>query len=127
MRNRQVCETPNFCDASGANAAGDTASTATQSIAGEPAAPPVVTISSQILAADTRATDSSSAVVLSGTVTGALGATVQIFDGATSLGMAPVNDGILAFAVALGAGTHHTLHVLASDSDDNGIGGADHR
>jgi Bacterial Ig-like domain/Glycosyl hydrolases family 16 len=103
---------------------GRTASTAAQQSILVQTTAPAVQITQQLLAQDdgVSATDritSNGAVALSGTVSKAAGAFVQVFDGATLLGSATLDgNGGWTFATTLGTGTH-ALYVVATDMAGN--------
>ncbi len=105
-----------------ADLAGNTTSTAAAPSITVDTTPPVVSITSQVLAQDTgaSATDnftSNGAVTLTGTTNGA---SVQIIDGTTVLGTATVNTaaGTWSYTTTLAQGTH-TLHAVAADLAGN--------
>jgi hypothetical protein len=103
---------------------GRTATTTNQSTILVATLAPVISILSQTLAQDTgiSATDrvtSNGAVTLAGSISGAAGTAVKIFDGNVQLGTATLDGkGGWSYATTLPIGTH-TLHAVASDLAGN--------
>jgi hypothetical protein len=103
---------------------GLTATTPNQSPILVQTAAPLITISKQTLVSDTGISASdgitnNGAVVLSGTVSGAVGTKVQILDGAVVLGTAVLNGkGGWTFSTTLASGTH-ALKAVALDLAGN--------
>jgi hypothetical protein len=84
---------------------------------------PTVSITSQILVKDTgaSATDditSKGAITLTGTVTGASGSTVAIYNGATALGAAVISNGTWSFTTTLPQGVY-ALDAVVTDPSGN--------
>ena len=109
--------------------AGNGASSAAAAAITVETAPPTVAVTAQVLAKDTgaSATDditSNGAVTLSGTVAGAAGTAVMVFDGTSALGAATLDGkGDWTYATTLGAGTH-ALAAVATDLAGNSAASA---